>query len=154
MARNWLQPTVAVMRLHAYLTQALLPLPPSPMHDAERKLQKYAQLPGIKEEDVRGLGVSGENIGEVIGVLQSRNDERIADIKKAIGRWGKVEIVDAQFQGSSGDAHNNSQASDILYLSCSPWRTYRHSFGPRKPPRQAPPLTTDRRDRAQRVDLD
>lgn len=99
MARNWLQPTVAVMRLQAYLTQALLPLPSSNAYDPERKLQKYAQLPGLKQDDVRGLGTAVEDIKEVVTALEGRNDGRVDDIKKAVERWGRVEIVDAQFKG-------------------------------------------------------
>lgn len=99
MARNWLQPTVAVMRLQAYLTQALLPLPSNNTYDPERKLQKYAQLPGLKQEDVRDLGTAVEDFKEVVTALEGRDHGRVDDIKKAVERWGRVEIVDAQFKG-------------------------------------------------------
>lgn len=142
MARNWLQPTVAVMRLQAYLTQALLPLPSSTSYDSERKLQKYAQLPGLKQEDVRGLGVTGEGIDEIVTALEGRDDGRVADVKKAVGRWGRVEIVDAQFKGA---IHRTSALVNthlpIFRNPISPRRTDRHTISTGQSSRQTTPRT-------------
>lgn len=143
MARNWLQPTVAVMRLHAYLTQALLPLPSSTVYDPERRLQKYAQLPGLKQEDVRSLGIAGEGLDEIVTALEGRNDDRVGDIKKAVGRWGHVEIVDAQFKGAIYQISASLIYTHLnLYRHISPRRTNRHAFSACQPPRQTSPRAT------------
>ncbi|PBL02055.1 hypothetical protein ARMGADRAFT_1158655 [Armillaria gallica] len=81
-SRNWLVPTLAVMRLHGYLTQALLP-----WHS------RVAQLPGVKPNE--GLG---ESLDQFVKTLEEKADARIPDIKKATEKWGKLDVVDASFK--------------------------------------------------------
>jgi len=88
-SRNWLLPTLAVMRLHAYLAQALAP--------GNERL-KFAQLPGIKSEEVRELAADTELLEEFVQTLETTGDERIGEVKKAMKTWGRVELVDASFK--------------------------------------------------------
>ena len=91
-SRNWLLPTLAVMRLHAYLSQALPP-------GTERL--HFAQLPGIKTDELASLAPHAKDIDDFLHVLQEKRDERLGDVKKAIEKWGRIEIVDAAFKGPS-----------------------------------------------------
>ena len=88
-SRNWLIPTLAVMRLHAYLVQALLP-------SSERS--SLAQLPGVKTNDVLALPADVEDIGDFVNHLEEKHDSRAVEVKKAIQKWGRAEIVDAAFK--------------------------------------------------------
>jgi translocation protein SEC63 len=88
-SRNWLSPTLAVMRLHAYLAQALAP--------GNERL-KFAQLPGIRSEEVRELAVDSEVLEDFVQTLETNGDERIEDVKTAIRTWGRLELVDASFK--------------------------------------------------------
>jgi translocation protein SEC63 len=85
-SRNWLAPTLSVMRLHAYLTQALLP---------GKEQLKFAQLPGVRLEEQREAG----DIGEFVEALEEKGDGRVMDVKKALQGWGRLELVDASFKG-------------------------------------------------------
>jgi len=89
-ARNWLTPTLWVMRLHAYLAQALPPNPPP--------RTKLTQLPGLKKSDIDAISPRPKNMTDVLEALSEKNDERAVQVKKAIDRWGRVEIVDASFK--------------------------------------------------------
>lgn len=89
MTRNWLVPAVAAMRLHAYLTQALLP--------GENTL-KFAQLPGIAEKEAIQLSGEVSDVAQVAESFAEKNDERASEVKKALSRWGKLDIVDASFK--------------------------------------------------------
>ncbi|KAJ7224482.1 Sec63 Brl domain-containing protein [Mycena pura] len=86
-SRNWLTPVLATMRIHAFLTQAL---PPSP---APRK--PLAQLPGVKLDETQ---VNDDNYVAFVRTLQEQEDSRVIDAQKALGRWGRVEIVDVSFR--------------------------------------------------------
>lgn len=90
-SRNWLAPTLAVMRLHAHLAQAL-PLASHP--------QRLKQLPGITDADATDAGSNDEGLDDFLHKLESKNDSRAADVKKALAAWGRVEIVDAAFRGA------------------------------------------------------
>lgn len=92
MTRNWLVPAVAAMRLHAYLTQALLP--------GENTL-KFAQLPGIAEKEAIQLSGEVSDVAQVAESFAEKNDERASEVKKALSRWGKLDIVDASFKGTA-----------------------------------------------------
>jgi translocation protein SEC63 len=82
------------MRLHAYLAQAL---PPRPVKAGP----VVAQLPKISlGEDVEALG-DVKGLTEVVNRLEEKGDERAADVKKALDDWGKVDVVDASFKGTS-----------------------------------------------------
>ncbi|THG98612.1 hypothetical protein EW026_g3617 [Hermanssonia centrifuga] len=88
-SRNWLVPTLAVMRLHAYLAQALIP--------GESSL-RYAQLPGISESEAEVLSRETNALQDLVQTLEEKGDGRVGEIKKAVSKWGKLEIVDASFK--------------------------------------------------------
>ncbi len=83
-SRNWFVPTMSVMRLHAYIIQALLPTQ-SPL----------AQLPDVKPAEVPRVG----DVSQIISKLTEESDVRAADIRKAAEKWGNVDIYDASFRG-------------------------------------------------------
>ena len=75
------------MRLHAYITQALLP---------GKEQLKFAQLPGVKLDEKPG---EVENLAEFVESLEERGDRRVEDVRKALQGWGHLELVDATFKG-------------------------------------------------------
>jgi translocation protein SEC63 len=91
-SRNWLIPTLSVMRLHAHLAQALLP-------GSDRL--RFAQLPGIKGEEVGKLAPHARDLEDFVHALQEKADGRIGEVKKAVETWGRIELVDAVFKGMS-----------------------------------------------------
>lgn len=92
-SRNWLQPTLAVMRLHAYLAQAIQP---------GQETLKLAQFPGVSPEEASSLALTGVNakdpVSNLIDTLQAKSDDRVAEIKKAASQWGRIELVSATFR--------------------------------------------------------
>jgi len=74
------------MRLHAYLTQALLP---------GKEQLKFAQLPGVKFEEKQ---IEASSIGEFVEALQESGDARVRDAKKALQGWGRLELVEVGFK--------------------------------------------------------
>ncbi|KAF7356833.1 J domain-containing protein [Mycena venus] len=86
-SRNWLAPTLAIMRLHAFFAQAL---PPAPAPK-----QQLAQLPNIKPSEVP---VNDKNYAAFAHTLEEQSDGRVVDVRKALGQWGRVEIVDVTFR--------------------------------------------------------
>jgi translocation protein SEC63 len=78
------------MRLHAYLTQALVP-------GSERL--RFAQLPGIKMDEASTLAPEATDMSDFVHALEEKQDGRVVDVKKAIEKWGRAEIVDAAFKG-------------------------------------------------------
>ena len=95
LSRNWL--ALTVMRLHAYLVQAL---PPTQQASEQIKL---AQLPGCSPEDAAAIiGQAGDvSIETLIEKLEEKADKRAKDVKKAAQKWGKFELVDASYKGES-----------------------------------------------------
>lgn len=89
-SRNWLAPTLSVIRLQACLTQAV-PLDASP-----RVL--LTQLPGIEKEDIMQLPGKTKEMIDLLRVLEKKDDDRVPAIKKAMEKWGRVEMVDASFK--------------------------------------------------------
>lgn len=89
-SRNWLLPTLAIMRLHAYLTQALPPV--------ENQRARLTQLPSIQNKDVDSLD-DAKSLVDVAKALELKKDHRATDVKKALERWGSIEVVDAAFKG-------------------------------------------------------
>lgn len=89
-ARNWSQPSIAAMRLHAYLAQGILPGSPG---------ARWAQLPGMKRDDIRALPVTSRDFADVIAHLEEQKNVLAEDARKTVERWGRVEIVDARFKG-------------------------------------------------------
>ncbi|KAJ7460592.1 translocation protein sec63 [Mycena latifolia] len=86
-ARNWLTPTLAIMRLHAFFAQAL---PPAP---ATR--HPLAQLPGIKLSEA---AANDDDYTAFADALEEQADGRVRDVRKALGQWGRVEIVNVNFR--------------------------------------------------------
>ncbi|PPQ71741.1 hypothetical protein CVT24_006505 [Panaeolus cyanescens] len=89
-SRNWLFPTVHIMRLNAHLAQAL------PTNAAEREY--LLQLPSISTEDLEKIAPEAKTMTDLLHALETKNDSRASDVKRAIQKWGKVEIVDAAFK--------------------------------------------------------
>lgn len=99
LARNWLAPSLATMRLTAYLAQAV-PLPPRAYKESDQEYLKFAQLPGIQLNEIptfRNL----RGFDSLVQSMESSKDGRVSDIKKAVKRWGNLEVVDSSFRGSS-----------------------------------------------------
>lgn len=87
-SRNWLTPTLAIMRLHAFFTQALPPTPTS--------RHQLAQLPGVKLSEA----TASNDLVAFTRSLEAQADGRVPDVRKALSQWGRVEIVDASFRGA------------------------------------------------------
>jgi translocation protein SEC63 len=79
------------MRLHAYLAQGVLPGSPG---------ARWAQLPGLKNDEIRALPVSSRDFGEIVAVLEQRKNPRAVDARKTVEHWGRIEIVDVAFKGA------------------------------------------------------
>lgn len=90
-SRSWLTPTLAAMRLHGYLAQALNP--------GQISL-RYAQLPGISESDSADLVQQYPLLADLIFSLEEKADDRVREVKKVASKWGKLDLVDASFQGT------------------------------------------------------
>jgi translocation protein SEC63 len=99
MARNWFYPTIAVMHLHAYLTQALLP---------GDNNAAYAQLPGISESDIKGLPENVSGLEDLMRTLEEKGDARAQDIEKVVHRWGRLEVFDCSFKGVRCRIHTST----------------------------------------------
>jgi translocation protein SEC63 len=78
------------MRLNAYFAQALPPI--------ENERLRLTQLPFIQRADVETL--DAKILTDVADVLESKKDERASVVRKALERWGTIEIVDATFKGT------------------------------------------------------
>jgi len=88
--RNWSQPTIAAMRLHAYLSQAILPGSPG---------ARWAQLPGLMNEEIRTFPLVSRDFMDIITVLEEQKKSALAsDARKTMESWGRIEIVDARFR--------------------------------------------------------
>lgn len=88
-ARNWSQPSIAAMRLHAYLAQGILPGSPG---------ARWAQLPGLQKSDIRALPAASRDFADVITHLEEQKNVIADDARKAMERWGRIEVVDAKFK--------------------------------------------------------
>ena len=95
LARSWLSPSLATMRLNAHLTQAL-PLPLGTGKESE--CLKFAQLPGIRLEEVASFK-NLRDVEELAKALEESSDNRALEIRKAVHKWGKIELVDTSFKG-------------------------------------------------------
>ena len=96
LSRNWLTPSLAAVQLSAHLTQAVPP--PKSTKESDKDLLKFSQLPDItldeaeKFKDVHGFD-------RLIQNLESLNDPRVGDVKKAVRNWGHIQIVRSTFKG-------------------------------------------------------
>lgn len=79
------------MRLHAYLAQGVLPGSPG---------ARWAQLPGMKTSDIRALPATSRDFADVISHLEEQKNVIAGDARKALERWGRIEIIDARFKGT------------------------------------------------------
>ena len=79
------------MRLQAYFVQAL---PPN-----AADIQRITQLPGIGCDDVHTLAPKAKDMSGFLRSLEEKDDPRVNDVKKAIEKWGRIEIVEATFKG-------------------------------------------------------
>ncbi|RXW12291.1 hypothetical protein EST38_g13561 [Candolleomyces aberdarensis] len=89
-ARNWLTPTLGIMRLNSYLAQALPPHAPPRV--------RLTQLPGVSKADIDSFTPRPREMTEVLSALEEKGDGRVGTVRKAISKWGRVEIVDAAFK--------------------------------------------------------
>jgi translocation protein SEC63 len=79
------------MRLHAYLAQGVLPGLPG---------ARWAQLPGLKNDEIRAFPPLSRDFKDVISALEEQKKNSLAaDARKTLERWGRIEIVDARFRG-------------------------------------------------------
>jgi len=77
------------MRLHAHLAQGILPGSPG---------ARWAQLPGLNNDEIRSLPSSSRDFAEVIAALEQRKNARVVDARKTVEHWGRIEIVDIAFK--------------------------------------------------------
>ncbi|KAJ2913503.1 hypothetical protein MD484_g6889, partial [Candolleomyces efflorescens] len=89
-SRNWLTPTLAIMRINSYLAQALPPNAPTRV--------RLTQLPGVSKADIDSFSPRPREMTEVLSALEEKGDGRVGTVRKAISKWGRVEIVDAAFK--------------------------------------------------------
>lgn len=92
-SRNFLNPTLAAMRLHAYLAQALPPRP-----DADTTQLRLSAFPDISADEAAQLASRHNGFTSALKSLEASGDARAAEVTKAAERWGRVEIVDAGFK--------------------------------------------------------
>ena len=131
-ARTWLLPTLATMRLFAAFAQAL---PPS----ASERL-RLTQLPGISAEDIAAVAPKARDMSDVLHSLEEKNDPRSKDVKMTLQKWGRVEIVEAAFKGRS--SRSNYCWFENSYRFVSHWRTHCHAVVDYLPPGQATNIAT------------
>ncbi|KAF8960275.1 translocation protein sec63 [Flammula alnicola] len=89
-ARTWLLPSLAIMRLYASFTQALPP-------NASERL-RFAQLPGLSPDDIEKVAPKAKDMSDVLFSLEEKEDPRVGDVKKAMEKWSHVDIVSASFK--------------------------------------------------------
>ncbi|KAF8554965.1 translocation protein sec63 [Imleria badia] len=85
-ARSWLAPALGVMRLHAYLVQALVPGKATPAQ---------AQLPGF---DSTVSASEKQDLATFVRDLKESGDDRAVEAGKALENWGALEVVDMGFK--------------------------------------------------------
>ncbi|TEB29020.1 translocation protein sec63 [Coprinellus micaceus] len=89
-ARNWLTPTLGIMRLSSYLAQALPPNAPPRV--------RLTQLPAVSKADLDSITPRPREMTEVLNALEEKGDARVGQVRKALEKWGRIEIVDAAFK--------------------------------------------------------
>ncbi|KAF8623013.1 hypothetical protein AX15_006566 [Amanita polypyramis BW_CC] len=103
LARNWLSPALDIMRLHAYLVQAL-PLSVSSLEATDNKLinpraPMFAQLPGISSSvEANSIAPTATHYNDFVHSLKEKGDVRLPDVKMALSKWGHVDLLDAVFK--------------------------------------------------------
>lgn len=89
-ARTWLSPTLAVMRLHSSVAQAIPPNASDRLH--------LTQLPGISFKDLEKLPAKASMV-DLLHSLEEKKDPRLNNVRRTLEKWGRVEIVEATFRG-------------------------------------------------------
>jgi translocation protein SEC63 len=97
-SRNWLMPTLAVMRLHAYVAQAMLP-----MQGPGTSRLRFAQLPGVNPEEVQidggTLAQGAQDFDDFVSMVSDKKDSRADDIKYVASKWGRLDVGEVSFKG-------------------------------------------------------
>lgn len=105
LAHNWLAPSMNVMHLHANLVQAIFP---GRGRGTSLSIVSYAHLvdvagvdpllafPSVEKEEVKHLD---GGVVAYIKALDEKRDPRSEMVKRVANKWGKLEVVDAQFKG-------------------------------------------------------
>lgn len=114
-ARSWLLPTLMVMRLYAYVTQALLP---------GKTVAPQAQLPGF---DGDADASEGKDLASFISRLEDEGDSRITEVRKAVEGWSRLDVVDMTFKGLFSIVITNSVLIS-LQLLVNAWSHHHPSF--------------------------
>jgi translocation protein SEC63 len=98
MARNWLMPTLNAMRLHAYVTQAILP------SSSVDESSVFAQLPHITKEEAKAAmtELNEPDMNAFIKHLQDTHNAKAEEVTKAGESCGRIELEDASFRGKQG----------------------------------------------------
>lgn len=81
------------------MTQAVPP-PPKTVKESDKDWLKFSQLPDIALDEVEKF----KNVRGFDGLIQnleSSNDPRAGEVKKAVKNWGNVQIVGSTFKGLS-----------------------------------------------------
>ena len=96
MARNWLTPTLNAMRLHAYVTQAILPTP------GTTESTMFTQLPHITEEEAKEVmsKLSEPDMNAFIKQLKENHSAKADELVKAGESCGRIELEDVSFRGT------------------------------------------------------
>ena len=96
MSKNWLIPTLNAMRLHAYITQAIVP---SGSEDASTV---FTQLPNITEEEAKAVidKLGERDMNNFIKQLQEIHSAKTDEVNKAAESCGRLELEDATFRGT------------------------------------------------------
>ncbi|KAL4078454.1 Sec63 Brl domain-containing protein [Scleroderma yunnanense] len=84
-ARSWLSPTLAIMRLHAYITQAVVP----------GKSTLHAQLPGFSPDTVSD---GKQDLAGIVRTMQESDNARAEEAQKALEGLSSLELVDMRFK--------------------------------------------------------
>lgn len=83
-----------------------MPPPPKTVKESDKDWLKFSQLPDISLDEVEKFkDVHG--FDRLVQNLESSNDPRAGDVKKAVQNWGNVQIVDSAFKGSSSAMYSH-----------------------------------------------
>ena len=75
-----------------------MPPPPKAVKESDKDWLKFSQLPDVSLDEVdKFKDVHG--FDRLIQNLESSNDPRVGDVKKAVRNWGNVQIVGSAFKG-------------------------------------------------------
>lgn len=94
MSRNWLLPSLSILRLQAYLAQGV-----HPAQSPEAAL--LTQLPHITEDDVKATAdrLDEHDLKAFVEYLQETKDGRAEEVAKSASKWGRLDLVEASFRG-------------------------------------------------------